>query len=92
MAKDLEIRSLLKQMRVGEPIRFSISEDQYMEVDRVFMGVEEAWILYKDGEKQVFKEIDEIVQFICRYWNPSLKKIIEKQFSELMEIEDLGEF
>jgi hypothetical protein len=82
----------LKQMLVGEPVRFSIGEDQYIEVDRAFMGMEEAWILYKDEEKQVIKNLDEVVQIISRYWSPSLKKIIEKQFSELMEIEDLGEY
>ncbi|MCH5583667.1 hypothetical protein MK805_01605 [Shimazuella sp. AN120528] len=93
MSKVMEIRSTLMKMRVGEAVRFPTNKpDQFVEIDRVFTGKKQSWVVYVDGERKVMRKIDEVVEVIQKNWNPSLKKIMDEQFSELEEIIDLGEF
>jgi hypothetical protein len=93
MSKVMEIKSTLMRMRVGEDIRFPTNKpNQFLEIDRVFTGKVQSWVIYVDGERRVIGEIDEVVQGILKNWNPSLKKVMDQRFSELDEIIDLGDF
>jgi hypothetical protein len=93
MSKVMEIKSTLMRMRVGEDIRFPTNKpNQFIEIDRVFTGKVQSWVVYVDGERRVIGEIDEVVQVIIKNWNPSLKKVMDQRFSELDEIIDLGDF
>jgi hypothetical protein len=93
MSKVTEIKSTLMRMRVGEAVRFPTSKpDHFLEIDRVFTGKEQSWVVYVYGERKVLRKIDEVVAVIQQNWNPSLKKIMDERFSELDEIIDLGEF
>lgn len=93
MSKVMEIKSTLMRMRVGEDIRFPTNKpNQFLEIDRVFTGKVQSWVIYVDGERRVIGEIDEVVQVILKNWNPSLKKVMDQRFSELDEIIDLGDF
>lgn len=91
--KEQEIRRQLKKMRMGEAVHFPTHEsDVFLEVDRIFLGVEEGWVVYHLEERLVMRELEEVVQYIARHWNVSIKKVMDQQFSELDEIEDLGEY
>jgi hypothetical protein len=91
--KEQEIRAKLKEMRVGEPERFSTQDpDVFVEVERIIIGIEDGWMIDHQGERMVTKELDEAVRYIAKHWNIHLKKMMHLQFSELEEIEDLGEY
>jgi hypothetical protein len=91
--KELKIKEKLKKMRVGEPIRFSTDHpDVYMEVDRVFVGMDEGWVIYHKGERLIMGGLEEAARYIAKHCNPNLKKLLEEQYSQLEEIVDLGEF
>jgi hypothetical protein len=93
MSKVMEIRSTLMKMRVGEAVRFPTNKpEHFVEIDRVFTGKKQSWVVYVDGERKVMRKLDDVVEVIQKNWNPSLKKIMDEQFSELEEIIDLGEF
>lgn len=88
-----KISQILKEMRVGEPYLFSTKEPgKDIEVERIFQGVNEAWIIRFKDERLVTKSFDETVQFIGKYYGIELRKIVDQQFSELDKIIDLGEF
>lgn len=91
--KEQEIRIKLKEMHVGEPQRFSTQNlDVFIEVERIIIGLEDGWMIDHQGERIVTKELDKAVQYIAKHWNIHLKKMMDLQFSELEEIEDLGEY
>lgn len=91
--KELQIKEKLKGMRVGEPIRFSTDHPEvYMEVDRVFVGMDEGWVIYHQGERLVMGGLEEAARYIAKHSNLNLKKLMDKQYSQLEEIVDLGEF
>ncbi|MBA4493029.1 hypothetical protein ACFO25_07920 [Paenactinomyces guangxiensis] len=91
--KEQEIIAKLKEMRVGEPIRFTTENpDVYLDVDRIFLGLDEGWVIYHQERRLVMHDLQEAVQYICKYWNLNIKKVMDLQFSELDEIEDLGEY
>ncbi|WP_028776453.1 hypothetical protein [Shimazuella kribbensis] len=93
MSKVMEIKSTLMRMRVGEAVRYPTNKaDRFVEIDRVFTGKDQSWVVYVDGERKVMRKIDDVVEVIQKNWNPSLKKIMDERFSELEEIIDLGEY
>lgn len=93
MSKVMEIKSTLMKMKVGEAVRFPTHKpEEFVEIDRAFTGKKQSWVVYVDGERKVLRKIDDVVEVIQKNWNPSLKKIMDEQFSELEEIIDLGEF
>lgn len=93
MSKVMEIKSTLMRMRVGEAVRFPTNKpNQVLEIDRVFTGKQQSWVVYIDGERQVMQKIDDVVAVIVNNWNPSLKKVMDQRFSELEEIIDLGDY
>lgn len=93
MSKVMEIKSTLMRMRVGEAVRFPTNKpNEFIEIDRVFTGMEQSWVVYENGQRHVMREINDVVQVILKNWNPSLKKVMDERFSELDEIIDLGEF
>lgn len=93
MSKIAEIKSTLMRMRVGEAVRFPTSKpDQFLEIDRVFTGKDQSWVVYVDGKRNVMRKLNDVVAVIQEYWNPSLKKVMDERFSELNEIIDMGEF
>lgn len=87
-----EVKKSLKKMNVGEPLHFpTTNPDNYIEVDRVFVGIKIAWAIKYQDEELVL-DLDEAAEYVAKYWNQNLKKVIDKQFSDLEEIEDLGEY
>ncbi len=89
----MEIRSTLMRMRVGEAVRFPTDKaNQFIEIERIFTGKEQCWVVYIDGKRQVTRKVEEVVEIVSKNWNPSLKKIMNDRSSELDEIVDLGEF
>ncbi|TCS94886.1 hypothetical protein [Hazenella coriacea] len=90
--KAQELKESLKKMNIGEPVYFPTAKsDSYMEVDRVFVGIKVAWAIRYQNEEIVL-DLDEAAEYIAKHWNQNLKKVIDQQFSELDEIEDLGEY
>lgn len=91
--KEREIGLILKEMHVGEPYRFTTAQaGKVIEVDRVFKGVKEAWVIRFDGNEIVMKDFQAAVKYIAKRSGSEFRRIIDKQFSELEEIIDLGEF
>lgn len=91
--KEQELRALLKGMKVGEPYRFSTLEpDVDFEVERIFLGLEEGWVIHFQGNRMIIKDLEEAVRQIAPRWNFNLKKVIDRQYNELGEMIDLGEF
>jgi hypothetical protein len=88
-----EVKDKLKAMTVGEPLRFStLQPDEIIEVERIFVGLEEAWMIWHRGERMIHRNLDEAAHYIAKHWHLNLKRVIHFQFSELDEIIDLGEF
>ncbi|SEM73671.1 hypothetical protein [Lihuaxuella thermophila] len=91
--KELQIMEKLKEMRVGEPIHFSTKDpDVFLEVDRVFVGMNEGWVIYHQGQRLIMEELKEAARYIAQHWNLNLKKLMDQQYSQLEEIVDLGEY
>lgn len=88
MNKEQEIQTMITQLHVGEPIRMLTNDRQYVVIERVFEG----WILDYKNERYIYRMVEDAVQFLAEIWNTDLKKVIHLQYSELGEIEDLGEF
>ncbi|SHE77797.1 hypothetical protein SAMN05444392_103106 [Seinonella peptonophila] len=91
--KEREISQILQKMHVGEPFLFSTKEaEKQIEVDRIFKGLDEAWVIRFNGEQIMIKDIEVAVKFISRHSGMELRQVVDRQFSELEEIIDLGEY
>lgn len=88
MSKEQEIHTIITQLQIGEPIRIPTNGQQYVVIERVFEG----WILDYQNERYIYRMVEDTVQFLAGIWNTDLKKVIKLQYSELGEIEDLGEY
>lgn len=91
--KEKEVTNILKKMKVGEPIHFSTTNtDEQIEVERVFVGLDEGWMIIYQGERKVLKNLDDAVSFLSKHWNLNLKHWIRGQYEELNDMIDLGEY
>jgi hypothetical protein len=91
--KDKELRKKLQEMRVGEVLRFSADPpDESLEVERIMIGMEEGWAVYHRNERMIMHDQEETVQYLSKYWNINIKKVMDSRYSELGEIIDLGEY
>lgn len=93
MSKQYAIEATLNKMTVGQTIQFPIGQGQEeIEVERIFSGTDSSWIVRMHEKREVLNTVQEVAQFVSKYWNPNLKKSLRKQYMELEEVEDLGEF
>ncbi|MBD1371081.1 hypothetical protein IC620_01745 [Hazenella sp. IB182357] len=91
--KELEIKVLLQEMKVGEPLHFTTSKKgKYIEVDRIFQGMSVSWIIRYENDQTRVNHIDEAVNMIAKHWNMYLEDVLDQQFAELENITDLGEY
>ncbi|MBA4601313.1 hypothetical protein [Thermoactinomyces mirandus] len=91
--KEREVKSILRNMKVGEPIHFSTTNtDEQIEVERVFVGLEEGWLIIYQGERKVLKNLNDAVSFLSKHWNLDLKHLLRGQYEELNEMIDLGKY
>jgi hypothetical protein len=93
MAKEQDVIQKLTNMRVGHLVSFSTSDpNESMEVERILIGKNPGWIVYYQGERKILRELEEAVEFVVKYWNFDLRSFLKRQYMDLEEIEDLGEF
>lgn len=93
MSKKIAVQKIISEMKVGDLVRFPTGkEDEFIEVERIFISRDPAWVVYYSGDRLVIKELSEITRFIAKRWNQDLKKIMEERYSDLDEIIDLGDF
>lgn len=93
MEKEREIRKIVKEMKVGDLIRFPTGkDDEYIEVERIFFKRSPAWAVYCSGERQIFQDMTKVIQIVSKNWNQDLKKVMEDRYTDLLEIIDLGEY
>ncbi len=93
MAKEQDVIQKLTSMRVGHLVSFSTSDpDEPMEVERILIGRNPGWIVYYQGDRKILRGLEEAVEFIMKYWNFDLRSFLKRQYMDLEEIEDLGEF
>ncbi len=91
--KEREVRSILKSIKVGEPIHFSTTNtDEQIEVERIFAGLDEGWVIIYRDERRVIKNLDDAVSFLSKHWSLNLKNWLREQYEELNEMIDLGEY
>lgn len=91
--KEQEVKNILKSLKVGEPTLFSTSKDEEkIEVERVFKGLDEGWMVIYQGERTVFTDLDEAARFLSQHWGMDLKKRMQNQYQEMNDLIDLGEY
>lgn len=88
MSKEHEIQTLLTSLQVGDSFLIPTDEDMKAFVERVFEG----WILDTSVDRIVYRDLEQTIVAVSKIWNTDLKQVIHLQYSELGEIEDLGEF
>jgi hypothetical protein len=93
MMKEQEVKNILKNLKVGESTYFSTSKDEHkIEVERVFKGLDEGWMVIYQGERKVFSDLDEAARFLSQHWEVNIKKRMQNQYQEMNDLIDLGEY
>lgn len=90
--KTEELKTRLREFRLGEPVRFSAGQDEPLVVERSLEGLVPCWIIDFRGERHVMKDVDDAAVFIARHTRPDFREMLSGGTAELGEIVDLGEY